>query len=196
MNSERLVVLSDMWGPKKGMWITSYLAYLQQYYEIEYYDIQQLANVDLLKQTEKNIHTAFVEGGVDTAVSHLLKKETKPAHYLAFSMGGSIAWKANLKGLPMKSLYAVSATRVRKEVERVDGDVKMLFGSKDLYRPSTKWSETIGVELEVVENFGHEMYSDSQVIQKVCLDLLKKVMVKPEQEKKTAKIKVLAKKIS
>ncbi|MDO6490345.1 MULTISPECIES: hypothetical protein [unclassified Cellulophaga] len=196
MNSERLVVLSDMWGPKKGMWITSYLAYLQQYYEIEYYDIQQLANVDLLKQTEKNIHTAFVEGGIDTAVSHLLKKETKPAHYLAFSMGGSIAWKANLKGLPMKSLYAVSATRVRKEVERVDGDVKMLFGSKDLYRPSTKWSETIGVELEVVENFGHEMYSDSQVIQKVCLDLLKKVMVKPEQEKKTAKIKVLAKKIS
>lgn len=196
MNSERLVVLSDMWGPKKGMWITSYLAYLQQYYEIEYYDIQQLANVDLLKQTEKNIHTAFVEGGIDTAVSHLLKKETKPAHYLAFSMGGSIAWKANLKGLPMKSLYAVSATRVRKEVERVDGDVKMLFGSKDLYRPSAKWSETIGVDLEVVDNYGHEMYSDSEIIKKVSLDLLKKVMVKPEQVKKEAKVKVLAKKIS
>lgn len=196
MNSERLVVLSDMWGPKKGMWITSYLAYLQQYYEIEYYDIQQLANVDLLKQTEKNIHTAFVEGGIDTAVSHLLKKETKPAHYLAFSMGGSIAWKANLKGLPMKSLYAVSATRVRKEVERVDGDVKMLFGSKDLYRPSAKWSETIGVDLEVVDSYGHEMYSDSEIIRKVSLDLLKKVMVKPEQVKKEAKVKVLAKKIS
>lgn len=196
MNSERLVVLSDMWGPKKGMWITSYLAYLQQYYEIEYYDIRQLANVDLLKQTEKNIHTAFVEGGIETAVSHLLKKETKPAHYLAFSMGGSIAWKANLKGLPMKSLYAVSATRVRKEVERVDGDVKMLFGSKDLYRPSAKWSETIGVDLEVVDNYGHEMYSDSEIIKKVSLDLLKKVMVKPEQVKKEAKVKVLAKKIS
>lgn len=196
MNSERLVVLSDMWGPKKGMWITSYLAYLQQYYDIEYYDIQQLANVNLLKQTEKNIHSAFVEGGIDTAVSHLLKKETKPAHYLAFSMGGSIAWKANLKGLPMKSLYAVSATRIRKEVERVDVDVKMLFGSKDLYRPSVKWSETIGVDLEVVDNYGHEMYSDSEIIKKVSLDLLKKVMVKPEQVKKEAKVKVLAKKIS
>ena len=196
MNSERVVVLSDMWGAKRGMWITSYLGYLQQYYNIEYYDIQQLADVDLLVQSEKNIHTAFVDGGIDTAVSQLVKKETKPAHYLAFSMGGTIAWKANLKGLPMKSLYTVSATRLRKEVERVDGEVKMLFGSKDLYKPSAKWSETIGVNLEIVENFGHEMYSDSQVIQKVCLDLLDKVMAKPVEEKTEAKIKVLAKKIS
>ena len=32
--AERLVVLSDMWGAKKGLWITSYLGYLQQYFDI------------------------------------------------------------------------------------------------------------------------------------------------------------------
>ncbi len=196
MTSERLVVLSDMWGAKKGLWITSYLAYLQQYFEIEYYDIQQLANINVLVDTEKNIHTEFINGGMDVAVSHLVKRETKPAHYLAFSMGGAIAWKANLKGVPMKSLYTVSATRVRKEVERVDCTVNMLFGGKDLYKPSTKWSEAIGVELEIIENFGHEMYSDEKIMQKVSKDLLAKVIVKVDKEKQVKQTKVLTKKIS
>tara|TARA_R110002049_G_scaffold208648_7_gene379140 strand:- start:3767 stop:4354 length:588 start_codon:yes stop_codon:yes gene_type:complete len=195
MASERLVVLSDMWGAKKGMWITSYLAYLQQYYEIEYYDIQQLANIDILINTEKNIHSEFVNGGIAAAVSNLVKKETKPAHYLAFSTGGTIAWKANLKGVPMKSLYTISATRLRKEVERVDCNVQMLYGDKDLYKPSVKWSEGIGVNPEIIENFGHKMYSDQKIIQKVCKDLLAKVIVQKPQ-KKIAEVPVLTKKIS
>lgn len=195
MASERLVVLSDMWGAKKGMWITSYLAYLQQYYDIEYYDIQQLANIDILINTEKNIHSEFVNGGIDAAVANLAKKETKPAHYLAFSTGGTIAWKANLKGVPMKSLYAVSATRVRKEVERVDCNVQMLYGGKDLYKPSSNWSEAIGVRPEIIENFGHKMYSDQKIIQKVCQDLLGKVIAKKPQPR-VEKVSVLNKKIS
>ena len=32
--AERLVILSDLWGAKKGLWITSYLGYLQQYFDI------------------------------------------------------------------------------------------------------------------------------------------------------------------
>ena len=86
--AERLIVLSDIWGTKKGLWITSYLGYLQQYFDITYYDCQQLANIDLKVYTEKNLHEAFINGGIDTAVAHLVKKEKEPCHYLAFSTGG------------------------------------------------------------------------------------------------------------
>ncbi len=53
--AERLVILSDMLGSKSGLWITSYLGYLQQYYDIVYYDSQQLANIDVPIKTLKNI---------------------------------------------------------------------------------------------------------------------------------------------
>lgn len=193
MAPEKLVVLSDIWGAKKGLWITSYLGYLQQYFEIEYYDIQQLANIDSHLHTEKQLHTAFLDKGIDVAVSHLLKREKEPAHYLAFSMGGTIAWKANLKGLPMKSLCAVSATRIRKEVKRVDCPVNLFYGSKDLYKPSQKWQDSIGVKYQVIKNFGHEMYSDEKIIQKVSLEMLNKVTKKQEPENVEV---VLSKKIS
>ncbi|MGB5555728.1 MAG: hypothetical protein WBM83_13815, partial [Flavobacteriaceae bacterium] len=73
--AERLVIVSDMWGAKKGLWITSYLGYLQQYYDITFYDSQQLANIDLKVNTTDNIHKAFVNGGIDTASAHLLIRE-------------------------------------------------------------------------------------------------------------------------
>jgi len=45
--AEKLVVISDKWGAKKGLWIASYFGYLQQYYDIVFHDCQQLGNVDV-----------------------------------------------------------------------------------------------------------------------------------------------------
>lgn len=176
--AERLVVLSDMWGVKKGLWITSYLGYLQQYFDIVFYDCQQLANIDLTIESAENIHKEFVDGGIDTAVAHLLKKESEPSHYLAFSTGGTITWRANLLGLPMKSLYAVSSARLRLESERPKNPLTLVYGECDENRPSMEWSGQIGAELEVIPNFGHELYTDEKIIKKVCQDLLGKVIRK------------------
>ena len=187
--AEKLVILSDMWGAKKGLWITSYLGYLQQYFDITYYDLQQLSNIDVRVQTTDNVHRAFVEGGIDTAVAHLLKKETEPAHYLGFSMGGTIGWKAGLMGLPMKSLYAVSSTRVRAEEEKPECKTVALFGDQDMYRPKLDWHERIGVKSDLVKGFGHTMYADEKIISRVCLDLLNSV-TKKEKEEKTIHIKI------
>ncbi len=173
--AEKLVVLSDMWGMKKGLWITSYFGYLQQYYNIQFYDVQQLANLDIPVLTEENIHKAFVEGGIDMAVAHLLKRETTPSHVLAFSMGGTIAWKAGLQGLPMKSLTAISPTRVRFEDARPDCVIDLTYGECDKFKPGLKWANQLGVALKVVPNFGHELYSDEKIIADVCMDLLAKV---------------------
>ncbi|WP_422081691.1 hypothetical protein [Ulvibacterium sp.] len=182
--AERLVVISDMWGVKKGLWITSYLGYLQQYYDIVFYDCQQLANIDLTIHSDKNIHQAFVDGGIDTAVAHLLKREDRPSHYLAFSTGGTVAWKAGIEGLPMKSLYNVSSTRIRMEAKKPKVPTTLLFGENDEYRPSQDWSSKVGVEMEIIKNFGHTLYTDEKIIQKVCQDLLNRVTQKMPKTKK------------
>ena len=172
-----------MWGAKKGLWITSYLGYLQQYYDITYYDIQQLANLDVRVHTAENVHRAFVEEGIDTAVAHILKREAEPAHYLGFSIGGTIAWKAGLKGLPMKSLYTVSSTRVRAEEAKPECKTVALFGDQDMYRPKLDWHQKVGVKPDLIEGFGHTMYGDEKIIGKVCLDLLNAVTKKQKAEK-------------
>ena len=176
--AERLLVLSDMWGIKKGLWITSYFGYLQQYYDIEFYDVQQLGNLDIPVMTGENIHKAFVEGGIDTAVAHLLKKEKETCHVLAFSTGGTIAWKAGLKGLPMKSLTAVSPTRIRFENQAPDCEINLIYGACDQFKPSMKWAKDVGVEFKMIPNFGHELYSDEKIINDVSMDMLNKVTQK------------------
>lgn len=188
--AEKLVILSDMWGAKKGLWITSYLGYLQQYFDITYYDIQQLSNLDVAVHTTDNIHRAFVEGGIDTAVAHLLKKEKESAHYLGFSMGGTIAWKAGLIGLPMKSIYTVSSTRIRAEESKPECDATALFGDTDMYRPKLDWHNAVGVKPELINGFGHTMYTDEKIIGKVCLDLLNSVTKPKHKERKKSHIKI------
>jgi len=148
--SEKLVIVSDMWGSKKGLWITSYLGYLQQYFDITYHDSQELANLDVTVKTTDNIHRAFVDGGIDTAAVHLMRKEETPAHYLGFSTGGTIAWKAGLMGLPMKSLYTVSSTRIRAEVAKPQCAVTSIFGDKDIYRPKSDWYEKQELNSDIV----------------------------------------------
>ena len=173
--AEKLVIVSDMWGTKNGLWITSYLGYLQQYFDITFYDSQQLANLDITIQTEENVHNAFIGGGIETAVSHLLKKETEPCYYLAFSIGGTIVWEAAKKGLPVKSLYGISPTRIRLTNEKPNVPFQLLFGENDMFRPKDNWFDRLGIDVEVLPNYGHTLYSDDIIIQKICLDLLQHV---------------------
>ncbi|SFR63733.1 hypothetical protein SAMN04488010_1389 [Maribacter stanieri] len=182
--AEKLVIVSDMWGAKKGLWITSYLGYLQQYFDITFYDSQQLANLDILIQTEENVHNAFIEGGTETAVSHLLKKETEPCYYLAFSTGATIVWEAAKKGLLVKSLYGVSPTRIRKKNDRPNVPFQLVYGANDEFKPSEEWANKLGVDMEVIPNYGHTLYTDEKIIQKVCLELLQEVTQIAPQIKK------------
>ncbi len=176
--TEKLVVLSDMWGAKKGLWIASYFGYLQQYYDIVFYDSQHLGGVDEPLNTEENILKAFGEGGIDTAVAQLLKKETEPAHYLAFGIGGTIGYRAVLAGLPAKSLTAVSSLYLEGEQEVPDTQLNLIYGEHDAQLPSWAWRQKMGLSLELAENFGHGLYSDEKIISEICLGLLESVTKK------------------
>ena len=179
--AERLVVVSDMWGSKKGLWITSYLGYLQQYFNIVFYDSRDLAQIDKTKGSSEELYNAFVDGGMELAVSQLLAKENEKSHYLTFCAGGTIAWFAALKGLPIKSLYAISPINLQQIDEAPSCPVTLLFGELQEDRPSTEWAIKTKSIMEVIPNFGNEMYSDEKIIKKVCLDLLELVLRKQYQ---------------
>ena len=173
-----------MWGAKRGLWITSYLGYLQQYFEIVYYDSQELADIDVPIRTEENVCNAFVQGGYKTAVTQLLSRESEPSHYLTFCAGGTIAWRAALMGLPMKSLYAISPLWMHRQDQQPDAEVKLLFGEFQEHRPSPQWAAELGIPMEVVPKFGRTLYSDEKIIRKVCLELLESVAHKVPVAKK------------
>ena len=178
--AEKLLVLSDMWGIKKGLWITSYFGYLQQHYDIEFFDCQQLAHINELVGNKENLHRAFVEGGIDIAVAHLLKKVNEETNVLAFSTGGTIAYKAALKGLPAKSMTLVSPTRIRFETEKPACEIKLIYGEKDKDAPSDEWAANLGLEKTIIPNFGHELYTDQKIIDDVSMELLSGVIKKGE----------------
>lgn len=179
--AEKLVILSDMWGSKKGLWITSYLGYLQQYFDIQFHDTQQLADVDLVHLTPESLYEAFSQGGKEIAVAQLLRKEKTPAHYLTFCAGGTVAWLAAQQGLPVKSLYAISPIELPLEEAKPDCPVRLLYGGKDEKLPTEEWAAKKGVSLEIMPQFGHELYSDEMIIQKVCLSLLEAAIHKKFQ---------------
>ncbi len=178
--AERLVVVSDMWGTQKGLWITSYLGYLQQYFDIVFYDSRELAQIGNEPCTSEELYASFIDGGRDRAVSHLLHREHIKSHYLTFCAGGTIAWHAAFKGLPIKSLYAVSPINLEEQSLGPDCPVTVLLGENDKVI-GTDWSVRTGVQVETIPNFGHDMYSDEKIIQKVCLDLLDLVLKKHHQ---------------
>lgn len=170
--SKRLVILSDIWGCKKGLWITSYLGYLQSYFDITFYDCRELGYVDTRISNTDDLHDAFLDGGMDKAVKRLLEIEKEPAHYLTFCAGSTIAWKAALQGLPIKCLYAISPFGLEASVQKPDIPVNLLYGEYQKLTPAEERAPENGLTLETVPRFGHELYTDEKIIQKVCLDLL------------------------
>jgi hypothetical protein len=180
--AERLVILSDLWGAKKGLWITSYLGYLQQYFDIVYYDTSQLADLEAGLLTAEKISAAFDNGGLERAVRNLMDRENTPGHYLTFCAGGTVVWNAALKGLPVKSLYAVSPLHMHRETEIPDCQITLLYGEYMNNRPSRDWALKLGAPMQVIPRFGQQMYSDEKIIQKVCKDLLDEALRKQYQQ--------------
>lgn len=170
--AERLVILSDMWGAKKGIWITSYLGYLQQYFDIVFYDIRQLSDINPKSDTVEHVGEALNNGGMNTALAQLLRKESEESHYLTFCAGGTIAWNAGLSGLPIKSLTAISPMNIHLLKEQPDCKINLLYGEYHEDKPTPEWLSVMDVNMEIMPKFGRELYSDDKVIQKVCMDLL------------------------
>ena len=187
--AERLIVLSDMWGARKGIWANSYLVYLQQYFDVTYYDCQHLTKIDLNVDSKEQLLEGFLQGGIANAVAQLMQNEKEPCHYVGFGIGGTIAWQANLQGLPMKSLYMAAAPFMGEERDKPVNPITMVYGELDANIPSREWFDELQVDPVIIRGYGHALYTQEPVIKKIAQDLLDLVTNKIKSKTKVIPIR-------
>lgn len=164
----KLLILSDMFGLDRCEWIKQYVALLDPIFTIQLYDSCALGDVRVADAAEDDIHAAFIAGGVDTAADKLSKMELGKVDILAFSMGGSIAWKAGSKGMHIGHLYAISSTRLRLQTEKPDCRVQLFYGKVDPFHPKPSWFEKLKLDPPLMENGGHDFYTGHDVAIRIC----------------------------
>ena len=157
----KLIILSDLWGRQKAHWLPHYTRLLSDKYTLTFYDCCELGGIDLSHYQEESLHRQFIEGGIERAVIKLLKLETQPLRILAFSIGGTIAWKFGLMGGRIERLSCVSSTRLRKETEKPLGNIHLYFGEDDPYRPQQEWFQQMKVPFTLLPHQSHDMYEEA-----------------------------------
>jgi hypothetical protein len=172
---QRLIILSDLWGKYNAEWVKTYEEILKPFYEIQFYDCCELGEVNTSDFSEGKLHEQFINGGIETAVDQLIHLENSKVDVLAFSIGGTIAWKSALKGLVVGNLFAVSSTRLRYELEEPNCEIRLFFGEKDSNKPNEDWFNKSRIDYEIIQGKGHNMYSEYYFTKKICEAILSKI---------------------
>ncbi|MHC0443921.1 alpha/beta hydrolase [Flavobacterium sp. 3-218] len=170
MSKPRLLLLSDLFGGNPE-WIQYYIKILESKYDIRYYNVLKLAQIDS-SNNEEEIHNQFVNGGIEKAVNSLLSFEKEEVIVLGFSIGGTIGWKASLKGLKTKQLVAVSSTRLRFETEVPNCEIRLYFGDRDLNVPNKIWFWDLKISNQIIENQDHLLYQEKENAFQICSNFL------------------------
>lgn len=170
---QRLLILSDLWGYSKNDWINCYFNSLETDFDITYYDCCALGNIDTTDYKKEELHKQFINHGINTAVEKLIALEPNEIDVLGFSIGGTIAWKAALKGLKINSFFAISATRLRHESNKPICEINLIYGEHDPFKPSLEWFEKMKLDRNIIKGFGHEVYCDNKNIASLCAEIKK-----------------------
>lgn len=168
---QKLIILGDILG--KEDWVEAYLDHLNTYFAITFYDILDLSSAEKPFKNKKECHNYFITTGIQSAVHQLTRKENKIPCVLAFSMGGTIAWKAALAGLPIQYLLAISATRLRYETACPACTVQLIYGADDSYCPKADWFDQLAInKTRFIKGAGHELYKNPTYIEVICHRLI------------------------
>ncbi len=170
---EKLIVISDLWGREKSQWLSNYTHILEARFNIKYYDSCELAGVDKSAYTQDSLHRQFVKGGIEKAVAKLVSTEKEKVNILAFSIGCTIAWKYGLISDNINSLIGISATRLRHETDRPQGEISLYFGESDEFSPQPDWYEAMQINFEIIVGKGHELYRDPRFAEKLSKKMMR-----------------------
>lgn len=168
----KLLILSDLWGKEKSSWVANYINLLQQKITVIFYDCCELGEINKKEYSEENLHKQFVSGGIETAVQNLLISEKDDVFILAFSIGGTIAWKSTLLGLKTKALFAISATRLRVETEKPATNLSLFYGRNDIFKPDDNWFAALKINKTLFENENHNFYEKPEYATKIAKHIL------------------------
>ena len=171
---QKLIILSDLWGRENVDWVSTYVKSLSEVFEVVFYSSCELAGIPDFNISEKERHRLFIESGLEKAVENLLRLEKNEVLILAFSIGGTIGWKASLAGLKVVSFNAVSATRLRYEKEKPLNNIVLYYGEKDAYKPDASWFEKMKIDHGVISHGTHEIYRGEEFATKLCLEIKNK----------------------
>ena len=146
----KIIVLSDIHG-----WLPNSC---KDKPNIICHDSRLLGKVDL----NGNIHEQFLKGGIDLAARSLTKEEVELV--IGLSVGGAIAWRAALFGMNCKRLVLISATRLRKEVEKPRCELELIYGEDDPFRPKEGWFKKLNLSFTLINNGSHEIYKELEIL--------------------------------
>lgn len=169
---KRLIILSDLWGKRKSDWLVNYTRILSHNFNIVYYDCCVLGEINTADYREENLHQQFLDGGIEKALEQLIELEKAPIDILAFSVGGTIAWKFGLLTGNIQSITCISSTRLRYENLRPPGNIALIFGGNDENKPSPDWFERLDLFPTILINEDHNCYSKKEIAANVCLEVI------------------------
>ncbi len=172
---KKLIILSDLWGNKNCGWVDNYTAILKSYYEIEFYDSCELAEIDLKQNSKDKLHQQFINGGIEKAVAKLLQSENEIINVLGFSIGGLISWRAVLEGLNVEKITAISSTRLRYESKRPECKIDLFYGENDNYKPAPDWFSSFGLVENIYKDEEHEFYRKDSIATDICSKMIKEI---------------------
>ena len=164
---KKVVILSDLWGFRSDFPLEdTYRKYLPKHWKVEYFDSTLLGDIPRSITSQDEIHNHFVQGGIKRA-SLALSQQIKDIDYLiGLSIGGMIAWKSALE-TPPRHLICISATRLRKEVEKPNCPIYLFYGEHDVYKPSKEWVQKLAVKGVTYIDGGHDIYKYPEVIKQI-----------------------------
>jgi len=123
--------------------------------------------LNISQYEEENLHKQFLDFGIDNAISNLIRIEKEAKIYITVSIGGVLAWKAAMAGLPIKQLIAVSPTRLREESENPDCDFQLYFGKEDPNKPDLIWLEAFAKNRYKLLDGDHHIYNDKDIVTQI-----------------------------
>lgn len=168
----KLIIISDLNGFDDSIWMENYLRFLESDFEISSYDSCKLAGINQDELTQDELHSQFINGGIEKAVQKLLELEMNVVNILAFSIGGTIAWKAVLLGLKVTNLYAISSTRLRYENQKPSCTIQLVFSENDLFKPEQSWFDNLNLETSILKNETHEFYKNEEFASHICKQII------------------------
>jgi hypothetical protein len=169
---QKLIILSDLWGRQKSDWIVHYTNILQDHFIIEYYNSCELAEINLTEYEEEKIHYQFINGGIEKAIKNLMAQEKVSVCVLGFSIGGYIAWKAAIEDFNVKSITAVSSTRLRNEEIKPKCEIDLIYGEDDSAKPKQEWFDKLELESKIYKGEKHDFYMKEENAINICKEII------------------------
>lgn len=167
----RIAIISDLWGFNNDPYVNVYIEKLYNHFDVDLIDAQILSDVRP-SYHEHEIHTQFVETGIQLAADRLAKSDIHFDLLIGFSVGGTIGWNAIKSGANIDSLLAISATRIRNEVVPLAKPTEIYFGELEEHGPSNSWFKSMNISPTIIKNKGHQIYKDEVFISEVCDHLI------------------------